>query len=401
MSDYNFEMTGQPSQVDLATNPDMANAWYAYSGTSPAPAPTWQTAPDFATNSPQAISGYKDYGLTQPFSTAAIQAPVDPSTIRYAYNNTPYAGVSSNIPGLMSGGEYVINPQTGNFALDANGNPTPVPQKKDISLLNDTNAGPLAVLALPALAAAGVALGAGAGAFGGAEGLGALGTDTALMGPTYGELGYAPALEATSATGAATQALPYTSSFDAANLYANGVTSSTQLGDILASTGIDPFLAADMGNLASQGLSADAISQILGYSYTPAELAGTGIDALGTAAGGNALSNLLKGAKSLIGSGAPLIKALSGASSASKLSSALKNPTSAIGGAGTTSTGMGSNFAQAKGNQNPFYFGTQTPVASASQSKADPFAALNVQQMTPQQQYNPLAALLKEGIYRG
>jgi len=33
--------------------------------------------------------------------------------------------------------------------------------------------------------------------------------------------------------------------------------------------------------------------------------------------------------------------------------------------------------------------------------KGDPFAALNVQQMTPQQQYNPLAALLKEGIYRG
>jgi hypothetical protein len=203
------------------------------------------------------------------------------------------------------------------------------------------------------------------------------------------------------AAGAATQALPYTSSFDAANLYANGITGSTQLGDILTSTGIDPFLAADMGNLASQGLSADAISQILGYSYTPAELAGTGIDALGTAAGGNALSNLLKNAKSVIGSGAPLMKALGSVGGAAGLSGALKNPTGATGGTGTASTGLGSSFAQAKGNQNPFYFGTQTPVASATQSKADPFAALNVQQMTPQQQYNPLAALLKEGIYRG
>jgi len=201
--------------------------------------------------------------------------------------------------------------------------------------------------------------------------------------------------------GAVTEALPYTSSFDAANLYANGITSSTQLGDILASTGIDPFLAADMGNLASQGLSADAISQILGYSYTPAELAGTGIDALGTAAGGNALSNLLKGAKSVIGSSAPLMKALGSVGGVKGLSGALKNPTGAIGGTGTASNGIGSTFAQAKGNQNPFYFGTQTPVASPSQSKADPFAALNVQQMTPQQQYNPLAALLKEGIYRG
>ena len=199
--------------------------------------------------------------------------------------------------------------------------------------------------------------------------------------------------------GAITEALPYTSSFDAANLYANGITSSAQLGDILAATGIDPFLAADMGNLAAQGLSADAISQILGYSYTPAELAGTGIDALGTAAGGNALANLLKGAKSVIGTGAPLMKALGSVGGAAGLSGALKNPTGATGG--TTSSGLGSSFAQAKGNQNPFYFGTQTPVASSTQSKADPFAALNVQQMTPQQQYNPLAALLKEGIYRG
>lgn len=201
--------------------------------------------------------------------------------------------------------------------------------------------------------------------------------------------------------GALTEALPYTSSFDAANLFANGITDSAQLGDILASTGIDPFLAADMGNLASQGLSADAISQILGYSYTPAELAGTGIDALGTAAGGNALADLLKGAKSLIGSGAPLMKALGSVGGVKGLSGALKNPTGTTGIGSTGSTGMGATFAQAKGNQNPFYFGTQTPVASPSQSKADPFAALNVQQLTPQQQYNPLAALLKEGIYRG
>jgi hypothetical protein len=213
-----------------------------------------------------------------------------------------------------------------------------------------------------------------------------------------GLLGEGAALGAEGA-GAVTQALPYTSSFDAANLFANGITDSAQLGDILTSTGIDPFLAADMGNLASQGLSADQISQILGYSYTPAELAGTGIDALGTAAGGNALADLLKNAKSVIGSSAPLMKALGKTGGASALAGALKNPTGATGG--TASNGIGATFAQAKGNQNPFNFGAQTPVASAPQTKGDPFAALNVQQMTPQQQYNPLAALLKEGIYRG
>jgi hypothetical protein len=375
MADYNFEMTGQPDQVDLATNPDLANAWYAYSGTSPAPATTWQTAPDFATNSPAAISHYQDSGLAQPFSQADIQAAVDPRTISYGYNNTPYAGVKSNVPGLISGGEYQVNPQTGKFILDANGNPTPVPLDPNRGKSGSFDS--FMEMAIPAfIGAASIPVLGGLGM----QALGGLGA--------FGE-----------AAGATTQALPYTSSFDAANLYSNGITSSTQLGDILASTGIDPFLAADMGNLAAQGLSADAISQILGYSYTPAELAGTGIDALGTAAGGNALANLLKGAKSVIGTGAPLMKALGSVGGAAGLSGALKNPTGATGG--TSSTGLGSSFAQAKGNQNPFYFGTQAPVASATQSKADPFAALNVQQMTPQQQYNPLAALLKEGIYRG
>ena len=347
-------------------------------------APNWLRPEDYVAN-----------GYAAPYSQQQITSAVDPSTIRQGANGVSYAGLTgaSNYFDPTSAGEYVVDPKTNKFVLDGNGNPIAVPRPNDPNSFNSSIADTWIPLGIAAMAA-GTGLGA-AGLIGESAAAGA------AMGPTYAELGYIPAAEAAGATGAVTQALPYTSSFDAANLYANGITSSTQLGDILASTGIDPFLAADMGNLASQGLSADAISQILGYSYTPAELAGTGIDALGTAAGANTLANLLKNAKSLIGTGAPLMKALGSIGGAKGLSGALKNPTGTTGTGSTGSTGMGATFAQAKGNQNPFYFGTQTPVASATQSKADPFAALNVQQMTPQQQYNPLAALLKEGIYRG
>ena len=125
--EYNFEMTGKPSDVELATNPDMANAWYRFSGTSPAPAMTWETAPSTVTAAPGLISFYGAYGLPKPFSEEDIRKPVDPKTISYGYGNTPYAGVKSNVPGLMSGGEYIVDPKTNKFVLDASGNPIHVP----------------------------------------------------------------------------------------------------------------------------------------------------------------------------------------------------------------------------------------------------------------------------------
>ena len=89
-------------------------------------------------------------------------------------------------------------------------------------------------------------------------------------------------------------ALPYTEAFDAANLASQGLDAAA-IAQNISATGLDSFLAADIANLASQGLAADQISQVLAYSYTPSELAGTGIKSLAT--GVNQGSNLTDIAK--------------------------------------------------------------------------------------------------------
>lgn len=80
------------------------------------------------------------------------------------------------------------------------------------------------------------------------------------------------------------QALPYTEAFDAVNLAQQGL-SANQIAQNLTVSGLDSFLAEDMARLAAQGLSPQQIAETLAYSYTPAELAGTGIEskALGAA----------------------------------------------------------------------------------------------------------------------
>jgi hypothetical protein len=100
--------------------------------------------------------------------------------------------------------------------------------------------------------------------------------------------------------------------------------------------GLDDFLATDISRLASQGLSASQIDQVLGYSYTPAELAGTDIKSMtGQSTGANnfldSLGSVLKtplgqlgafGGLSLLSGGAgaqqqqqPLIPQMAGGSS--------------------------------------------------------------------------------------
>jgi hypothetical protein len=111
---------------------------------------------------------------------------------------------------------------------------------------------------------------------------------TGTTGATTGLFGDVAATDvATTATTAAntgvTQALPYTEAFDAANLFANGITDAGQLADILTSTGMDSFLATDMARLAVQGLSASQIASTMEASYTAAELAKTGTTAAKTA----------------------------------------------------------------------------------------------------------------------
>jgi hypothetical protein len=87
----------------------------------------------------------------------------------------------------------------------------------------------------------------------------------------------------------ASQALPYSEVFDASNLAKQGLDSAA-IQQNLAATGLNDFLAQDMANLAAQGLTPAQIGQTLAYSYTPEELAGTGIKSLASTLPGQALS---------------------------------------------------------------------------------------------------------------
>jgi hypothetical protein len=160
-----------------------------------------------------------------------------------------------------------------------------------------------ALAAMTAGAASGLAAGAGAaGAGAGAAGAGA-GTAGLTTAEILASTGFIPtagssfaivpgAAYTAAGLGAVGQALPYTTAFDAANLYGQGL-SQAAIEQNLAMTGIDKFLAADAAGLASQGLSDAAIAQNLSYGYSPAELAGTGIESMALSSGGTGIDNLL------------------------------------------------------------------------------------------------------------
>jgi hypothetical protein len=90
---------------------------------------------------------------------------------------------------------------------------------------------------------------------------------------------------------AVTQALPYSETFDAYNLAQQGLSSSA-IEQNLVGSGVNQFLAADMANMASSGLSPQAIAQNLAYSYSPTELAGTGIESMQAQSGMSAADAL-------------------------------------------------------------------------------------------------------------
>ena len=231
--------------------------------------------------------------------------------------------------------------------------------------------GLLGMYGIDAALTAGLGAGYGAGTGMSTYGIGSgLGTAAELSGALTsgaGSLG-SSALGA----GSITQALPYTEAFDAANLAQQGLNSAA-IEQNLVATGLDSFLSADMANLAAQGLSPEAIAQNLAYSYSPAELAGTGIQSL------QATNNSLN-TKDIL-SNVNRIR-----SGANTLANLVRSPSGATGGttggltAGTTG-GTGVNTQQlasllslptqvAPGgiyrmNQNPFTFGTQgqTPVS--------------------------------------
>jgi len=141
-------------------------------------------------------------------------------------------------------------------------------------------------------------------------------------------------------SGVATQALPYTEAYDAANLYSQGLNSAA-IEQNLIGTGLDPFLSADMASLAAQGLSPAQIEATLAASYTPAELTGTGIKSLNWGATqGLSAADALKyanTARQALGLGTSLSKLLGGVSS----SGSSGMGTGGIGTLGTYGMGAG------------------------------------------------------------
>ncbi len=79
---------------------------------------------------------------------------------------------------------------------------------------------------------------------------------------------------------AITQALPYTEAYDAWNLAQQGLGATDIASNLTLSAGVDPFIAADMAQMATNGLSPEAIAQNLSYSYSSKELAPLGIKSL-------------------------------------------------------------------------------------------------------------------------
>jgi hypothetical protein len=202
---YNWEMTGPPDEVTIATNPEavadynnyvaQVNAGQAEYGGGLPPQfidnPIYED-PTYWNSGKQAYQGgdgqtyyaesflrpeeYVSMGYAAPYSREQILAAVNPENIRYGFQNTPYAGVINAFG--ESAGEYVVNPETGRFVLDQSGNPIAVPREQAKSGGFDSfmeTAIPLLILA----GAAGTGLGAagllGAGGLTGAGALGATG----------------------------------------------------------------------------------------------------------------------------------------------------------------------------------------------------------------------------------
>ena len=118
--------------------------------------------------------------------------------------------------------------------------------------------------------------------------------------------------------GGPTQAAGFTAGEDLAQLMASHPNlTAAQLEDIMMiNYGTDPMLAADAANLAANGYDAATIDQVLGYSYSPTELAGTGIESVAadSASGLNAkdvLKNVARAKQlaNLLGSAGSMVKA--------------------------------------------------------------------------------------------
>jgi hypothetical protein len=208
-NDYNWEMTGPPDEVTIATNPEavadynnyvaQVNAGQAEYGGGLPPQfidnPVYED-PTYWNSGLKAYTGgdgqtyyaenflspdaYVSMGYAAPYTREQLLAAVNPDNIRYGFGNTPYAGIF-NASG-ESAGEYVVDPNTGRFILDQSGNPIAVPREPSKSGAFDS----FMEKAIPALLFAGAA-GTGLGALG-LIGAGAAG-GTALGAPALASTG--------------------------------------------------------------------------------------------------------------------------------------------------------------------------------------------------------------------
>ena len=135
-------------------------------------APSWSESVGFTPGAPAWLNpqNYTSSGYAAPYTQEQITGAVDPNNYRTGSNGQLYA--SAKGPSDLSGGEYLIDQNTGKFKLDNKGNPFGVTYAKSNNFDDwlTTPAGQLALVSLPALMAGGVAAygayGAGAGAGG-------------------------------------------------------------------------------------------------------------------------------------------------------------------------------------------------------------------------------------------
>jgi hypothetical protein len=253
-------------------------------------APSWSQDVGYVPPPPAWLNPqhYVSEGFDAPYTQEQITGAVDPSNYR-TMNGQLYA--SAKGPSDLSGGEYLIDPNTGRFALDSSGNPIGVtyPAPSGFHDFITTPEGALTTgAAIMAALYGGTALldayGAGAGGFGltGSSGSGgAMGANSALqLAPSAGTIGGYGSITAPSLAGGL------------------GVGS----GGVLGAAALSPEAVAIMEAMnagAGYGLNASQVPNLA-----------QGLGLADAATGGLTLADLLSGAKtgaSLLGTGSSLL----------------------------------------------------------------------------------------------
>jgi hypothetical protein len=292
---------------------------------------------------------YVSEGYAAPYTKEQITGAVDPNNYR-TMNGQLYA--SAKGPSDLSGGEYLINPNTGRFALDASGNPIGVtyPREKPgtfESIMETAIPLFIAGASIPVLGGMGAELlGTTSGGFGltGASGAnGAMGANSALqLAPSAGTIGGFGSVSAPSlATGLGVGA-----------------------GGVLGAGALSPETVAIMEAMKAgtgYGLNASQVPNLAqGLELGTAGALGAGSSAL-------SMSDILKGLSTAKSSG--LTGALS-QGAASGLSNSLGKLAVGQEGMGMEIPGI------VRTNQNPFLQTQATPLQTPQKTELSSIASL-------------------------